>query len=195
MLCRVRQKSGVLRNMREDRNGPSYEPPVYVQKVDEPWSMNVHPILFAAVRNYLYNDCPMLPYFFASQNIPCTDTAASISFQSSNGGKLCPKDDTAINQSQYLASFNSLLNPLKRKPAEGNHNEIFVFPSKKVSNRDIENEEVEISKRNDSTAGMKFCGTDPPQDNDFDAVQWNSFNPYQELDDHFVFTESSNKLE
>lgn len=137
VLCRVRQKCGVLRNMREDRNGPSYEPPVYVQKVDEPWSMNVHPILFAAVRNYLYNDCPMLPYFFASQNIPCTDTAASISFQSSNGGKLCPKDDTAINQSQYLASFNSLLNPLKRKPAEGNHNEIFVFPSKKVSNRDI----------------------------------------------------------
>ena len=94
-----------------------------------------------------------------------------------------------------LASFNSLLNPLKRKPAEGNHNEIFVFPSKKVSNRDIENEEVEISKRNDSTAGMKFCGTDPPQDNDFDAVQWSSFNPYQELDDQFVFTESSNKLE
>ena len=102
MLCRVRQKCGVLRNMREDRNGPSYEPPVYVQKVDEPWSMNVHPTLFAAVRNYLYNDCPMLPYFFASQNIPCTDTAASISFQRSNGGKLCPKDDTAINQSQYL---------------------------------------------------------------------------------------------
>ncbi|KAM3689127.1 hypothetical protein ACJW30_09G021700 [Castanea mollissima] len=121
VLCRVRQKCGVLRNVREDRYGPSYEPPVYVQKVDEPWSMNVHPTLFAAVRNYLYNDCSMLPYFFASQKIPCTDTTANISFQSNNGGKLYPKDDTAINQSQYLASFNSLVKPLKRKPAEGNH--------------------------------------------------------------------------
>uniref|UniRef100_A0A2N9FD87 NAC domain-containing protein n=1 Tax=Fagus sylvatica TaxID=28930 RepID=A0A2N9FD87_FAGSY len=179
VLCRVREKCGVLRNTREDRNGPSYEPAVHFQQVDEPWSKNVHPNLFAAVRNYLYNDCPMLPYFFASQNIPCIETASNISFQSSN------PFETDIKQPQCLASFNSLLNPLKRKPTEGNQKEIYVPPSKKVSNRDNEKVEVEIL----DCTGMKFCGTDQPQDNNFDADQWISLIKYQELD-QFVFTES-----
>jgi hypothetical protein len=120
VLCRVRQKSGVMRNTREDRSDSCYEPGVH-----EPWSMNMNPNLFTAVRNYLYNDCPMLPYIFASsQDIPCIDaTSSSISLQSSNSGKSCPsvfEDNTMI----------------KRKLDEGNQREIFVPPSKKVSSRE-----------------------------------------------------------
>ena len=107
MLCRVRQKSGVLiRNTREDRNGPCYEPGVH-----EPCFVNINPNLFTAVRNYLYNDCPMLPYIFASHETPCIDATSSISFQSSNSEKSCP----------LVFQDNTIL---KRKVVEGNQREI-----------------------------------------------------------------------
>lgn len=172
MLCRVREKSGVLiRKTREDRNGPCYEPGVH-----EPCSVNMNPNLFTAVRNYLYNDCPMLPYIFASHETPCIDASSSISFQSSNSEKSsCP----------LVFEDNTIL---KRKLVEGNQREIFVPPSKKVSSRDNENEKVQISL-SDST-GMKLCGKNQPLDNNyFDADQWNSLVQYQEFD-HLVFTES-----
>jgi hypothetical protein len=163
VLCRVRQKSGVMRNTREDRSDSCYEPGVH-----EPWSMNMNPNLFTAVRNYLYNDCPMLPYIFASvRGTPCIGaTSSSISFQSSNSGKSCPsvfEDNTTM----------------KRKLDEGNQREIFVPPSKKVSSRDNAKEKVQISAR----------GKNQPQDNNFDADQWNSLVQYQEFD-HLVFTKS-----
>ncbi|XP_059428604.1 NAC transcription factor 47-like [Corylus avellana] len=172
VLCRVREKSRVLiRNTREDRNGPCYEPGVH-----EPCYVNMNPNLFTAVRNYLYNDCPMLPYIFASHETPCIDASSSISFQSSYSEKsLCP----------LVFEDNTIL---KRKLVEGNQREIFVPPSKKVSSRDNENEKVLISL-SDST-GMKLCGKNQPLDNNyFDADQWNSLVQYQEFD-HLVFTES-----
>lgn len=68
---------------------------------------------------------------------------------------------------------------IKRKLDEGNQREIFVPPSKKVSSRDNEKEKVQISAREKNQ----------PQDNNFDADQWNSLVQYQEFD-HLVFTES-----
>lgn len=177
VLCRVRQKSGVLRNAREDRNGPCYEP-----GVQEPLSMDMNPNLVTAVKNYLYNDCPMLPYIFASdQEIPFIDATSSISCQSSNStGKSCPfvfEDNT----SNYLKELDcNLYDTLKRKLVEGNQREIFVPPSKKVSSRD--NYQISPRSTTDST-GMKFCDK-----NNLDADQWNSFIQYQEFD-HLVFTE------
>ncbi|KAG6642969.1 hypothetical protein CIPAW_09G177800 [Carya illinoinensis] len=202
VLCRVRKKSGMLRNTREDhRNGtPSYEhSTTYFQPVpEEPRSMNMNPNLFAAVRNYLYNDCLMLPYIFASHEIPSNSmhntTSSSISFPSrSINGTSCPfsflEDDTNIvKESQYFvsSSSNNFPNPFKRiiSLEAGNHDEIrdgFFPPSKNV---------ISINGSNDHSMGiMKFCGTDHLQDNNLEADRWNtSLVQYQEFDNHLVFT-------
>ncbi|XP_041023137.1 NAC domain-containing protein 2-like [Juglans microcarpa x Juglans regia] len=205
VLCRVRKKSGMLRNTMEDhRNAtPSYEPataPYFQPVLEEPRSMNMNPNLFAAVRNYLYNDCPMLPYIFASQAIPSnsmhnTTSSSCISFPSrSINGTSCPssflEDDTNIvKESQYFdvsSSSNNFLNPLKRiiSLEAGNHDDEIrdgFFPPSKISCNGSDDHSMGI---------MKFCGTDHLQDNNLEADQWSTSQlvQYQEFDNHLVFT-------
>ncbi|KDP29100.1 hypothetical protein JCGZ_16489 [Jatropha curcas] len=72
VLCRVRQKSSLPRSTWEDRNNPEgYLPEVNETKIE-------------TIKNYLYSDCPMLPYIFASQNLSCIEKASSICLQSSD---------------------------------------------------------------------------------------------------------------
>lgn len=193
VLCRVRQKSGITRNTREDRTGSTYELAVCYQQVEEPWSIKANPNLFAAIRNYF----PMLPYLFASQDIrPCinTSTTTRTSVQSSKiVGMPCTsayEDNTIINDSQLIASpFDSLLKPLKGKLMEENL-EAFLPTNKKPRNRENdEKEELQVSESNNS-GGVKIYGTNQQcQESNFDADQWSSLIQYQALG-HLVFTES-----
>ncbi|XVF07932.1 hypothetical protein REPUB_Repub06bG0181900 [Reevesia pubescens] len=125
VLCRVRQKSSIRRNSLEDRNVTSHEPESdrYVPKLNELWPSNTNHNVEMA-KSYLFNDCLMLPYIFASQNLPCYDTTSSISFQSSE--KSCSSVQEGSNSSKNnleisFSSHTSLFNPLKRKSMEAGH--------------------------------------------------------------------------
>ncbi|KAK9920889.1 hypothetical protein M0R45_029427 [Rubus argutus] len=189
VLCRVRQKCNNSRNIWEDQNTtPSYKLYGHFRQVDEPCSKEANPSI-EMVRSYLYKDCPMLPYIFASQKVlPSIKTTSSISFQDSTENKkscsLTPVyhhvDSNRINNNggQFLfSSLDSLIiNPLKRKPEGTDQQRCSVAPSKKICNRENPKEEVI------STGSMNLWGIDNQFEADhFNADQWSSMIQYQEL--------------
>ncbi|EEF42964.1 transcription factor, putative [Ricinus communis] len=138
VLCRVRQKNSFPRSTWEDPNDPSYYEPLaagYFPKVNDPNT--------EMVKNYLYNDCPMLPYIFASQDFSCIDEASSSSFQSSDksfASLLYEGDSVDKDIPQFsVTSFNNLLinNPLKRNQKCY----INIPPSKKIIKRNPDERE------------------------------------------------------
>ncbi|ONI03099.1 hypothetical protein PRUPE_6G238600 [Prunus persica] len=188
VLCRVRQKCNGSRSIWEDQNSPpSYKLGAYTKQADEKCSKDTNPSI-EMVRNYLYKDCPMLPYIFASPELPYTKTTSSISFLGSGDTKSCTtiheNDSSNKNNGQLLASsLESLINPFKRKPAaEGNgHHQSFVTPSKRICSREYQ-EEVSTSIGRDGCS-MNFWGVDHSgsAENNFNADQWSSMIQYQEL--------------
>lgn len=141
-------------------------------------------------KSYRYNDCPKLPYIFASQDLPCFEKTSSISFQSSK------KSCTSLQEANYdkknfqipFSSLESLLDSLKRKSmGAGNQATSFIPPSKKLIREDTEKEEVILVSYDCSD--MNFYGTDHSEDNNLSPDQWGSIMQYQELN-HLDFTET-----
>ena len=120
VLCRVRQKSGTQRNSWEDRtDATNHVTDSYLPKLNELWPSNSNNPNFEMAKGYLFNDCPMLPYIFASQDLPCFDgTSSSISFQSSDKSCITSVQEANADNKNMQISFSSLesmFNPLKRK--------------------------------------------------------------------------------
>ncbi|XP_022743957.1 NAC domain-containing protein 2-like [Durio zibethinus] len=188
VLCRVRQKSSIQRNSWEDRNINSHEPDSYPPKLNKPWPSNANYNIEMA-KSYLCNDCPMLPYIFASQDLPFFDTTSSISFQSRD--KSCTSVQEANSDKDLQISFSSLeslFNPVKRKSLEAsNQATSFIPPSKKLIRED--KEKTEVISVSDDFSDMNFYGTDHSKGNNFSPDQWNSIMQSQELD-HLEFTET-----
>ena len=181
VLCWVREKSSIQRNSWEDRNVTSHEPDSYLPKLNELWPSNTNHNVEMA-KSYLFNDCPMLPYIFASQDIPCFDTTSSIRFQSSNKSCTSVQEANSDKKNSQISfrSLETMFNPLKRKSMEGGNQATSLFPpSKKLISEDREKEEV-ISVSNDCS-DMNFYGTDHSEGNNFSQDQWNSIMQYQEL--------------
>ncbi|KAF8403032.1 hypothetical protein HHK36_011127 [Tetracentron sinense] len=194
VLCRVRQKRNMPKNTWEDRVGPSTDPGDYFPKFDqEPPSTicsNSNPNVEVAA-NYLYNDCPMLAYIFASQDVPHTETITNIGFQGSNNGT----NGGSVKDDHFpvaVSSFESLFNlPLKRKLMEGNQFENLLPSSKKLSNQ---NEDPLLSGKaltndNKDNTDMNFCRQYQFQGN---VVKPNPLNPIIEFHEELnqvAFTE------
>ncbi|KAL9374079.1 hypothetical protein Peur_033699 [Populus x canadensis] len=79
VLCRVRQKNSIPRSTWEDQNVPSSAPTGFFPRVNGLQDTNINPNV-EMIRNYFYNDCPMLPYIFSSQEFPSTERVSSINF-------------------------------------------------------------------------------------------------------------------
>ncbi|XVE96728.1 hypothetical protein REPUB_Repub02eG0247800 [Reevesia pubescens] len=161
VLCRVRQKSSIQRNSWEDRNViSSHEPDLYLPKLNEEWPSNTnHNVKMA--KTYLFNDYPMLPYIFASQELPCFDTTPSISFQSSDKSCITSVQEANSDKKNLQTSFSSLetlFNPMKRKSMESNN-----------------------QATSNDCSDMYFYGTDHSEGNNFSPDQWNPIMQYQEL--------------
>ncbi|KAF5750371.1 NAC domain protein [Tripterygium wilfordii] len=186
VLCRVRQKSSISLSTWEDRSNQKCAPEAeYICKESEPCSMNMNPNIKIA------QNCPMLPYIFASQDLPCFEAAASsISFQSSNNNTSCASPSNNNNLQFSISSLESFFDPLKRRLVEGYRSEIFVPPSKKIASRDTAKEEAVISISNGAT-DMNSFGMGQFEDKDFSQEQWNSINmQYPELS-QLAFTRST----
>ncbi|KAA8518769.1 hypothetical protein F0562_016457 [Nyssa sinensis] len=188
VLCRVRQKSSIPQSLWEDRYGSSSEAASYFPKADKPCSMNTDPNL-EMIREYLYKECPMLPYIFDSRDLPCMDTDSSISFE---GGKTSPSVCEDNSDSKHLQhsvlQFDSLYNSRKRKSIEGDQYDSFIQPKKQLSNRDDQNQEAILAENNhNSTTGMNFHSTDQFEGNNFNVDQWNFLIQCQDQG-HLAFT-------
>ncbi|KAL5546186.1 hypothetical protein UlMin_005873 [Ulmus minor] len=138
VLCRIRKKSNNYpRNcVWEDRNSPTYENPSYFPKLDEPTSKNTTQNLETVI-DYLYKDFPMLPYIFASQELPnCLERASTMSFQ----GRENPKshEERSKKITGFSASPDSLFNQLiKNKSSQEHHFESTnLQPNKKITKID-----------------------------------------------------------
>ncbi|KAH1090178.1 hypothetical protein J1N35_017435 [Gossypium stocksii] len=70
---------GNARNSWEERISTSPEPDSYLPKLNELWPSNANPKIDKA-ESYLLNDCPMLPYTSASEDLPCFDITSTSSF-------------------------------------------------------------------------------------------------------------------
>lgn len=183
VLCRVRQKSSIPRNIWEDRNDPSNQPDSYSLAVDKACNMTTNSNI-EMIKSYLYNDCPLLPYIYDSQDF------SAKSFEDRNKGKsyssvCCNNNSDQKNLQVSDSSFNSLFDPLKRKPTEGNQFKSFLPPSKKWNDRDDEDKfllSVESTEINCRT-------TEEFKDNNFSSNQWDSITQCQELN-HLSFTKS-----
>ncbi|XVE76202.1 hypothetical protein DITRI_Ditri12bG0154300 [Diplodiscus trichospermus] len=223
VLCRVRQKSSIQRNSWEDRNPTchepgrnswedrnptchepgrksweerdetcSHEPDSYLPRLNKLRPLNSNHNIEMS-KSFLFNDCPMLPYIFASQDLPHFDTTSSISFQSSN--KSCTSvqeaDSSKNNLQISFSSLESMFNPLKRNSRDAGDQAIsFIPPSKKLIREDKDKEKEElISVSNDCSSDMNFYGTDHSEGNNFSPDEWNSIMQYQELN-HLDFTET-----
>lgn len=182
VLCRVRQKSSNSRKAWDDRNVYSYEaaPAGFILKVNELWHMNTNPDV-EMVKSYLYNDCPMLPYIFGSQDFHsrCIDANPSISFQDSDKSGLSAHGE------------NSLFNPLNRiKLMEKNDRDERVPPSKKIKGGDDHEEEIILSVSNESIGEMNIYETDHSEGNNFshDHHQWSPIMQYHRELNNLDFT-------
>ncbi|KAJ8899899.1 hypothetical protein K2173_019602 [Erythroxylum novogranatense] len=186
VLCRVRQKN-VPVNAWEHQKCLSFERPAgFFPKAYEPLQTNNKNSNVERIKN----DCPMLPYIFASQAFPCINRGiANFSFQSSDKAWTYQNDSDEKRLQFSVTPFSDLLNPLKRKFAETNHQEDSILPIKKPTKEETVKEEVDISTSNDPT-DVNLCGTDQSEGSYLSPAQWNSLMQYQELD-HLDFTESN----
>lgn len=159
MLCRVRERSSIQRNSWEDQINVtcSHEPADgYVPKLNELWRPSNENQNVDMAKSYLFNDFPLLPYIFASQDLPFSDTTSSISFQSTDKSRTHIQEANNSDKENLQTSFSSietLFNPLKRKSMEGGNQATIVPPSKKLIR----------------------------EDNNFSPDQWNPFMQYPGL--------------
>ncbi|XP_038719780.1 NAC domain-containing protein 2-like [Tripterygium wilfordii] len=178
VLCRVRQKSSISLSTWEDRNDQNSAPVAeYISKESELRPMNMNHNI------KIVQNCPMLPYIFASQDLPYMETASSISFQNSN--RTTPDDISNKSLQFSVSSLESFFDPLKRRFVEEYQGEIFVPPSKKIAKRDTAKEEAVISISS-GTADMSLFGIGQSEDKDF-SQEWSSIMQYQEPS-QLVFT-------
>ncbi|XP_059649909.1 NAC domain-containing protein 2-like [Cornus florida] len=173
VLCRVRKKSSILKKNWEDQNSSNSEQDYHVPKVEKPCSMDANASL-DMIREYLYKECPMLPYIFTSPELPSMDTVSNKSFEGTKAYSSVPL-------------FNGLFNARKRDPIEEIRYKSFIqSKKKKLNNRDDQEEEVLLSVSDESTE-MNFCSTESYECNNFNANQWSSTIQYQELH-HLAFS-------
>ncbi|MBA0838257.1 hypothetical protein Goarm_010330 [Gossypium armourianum] len=179
VLCRVRQKASIQRNSWEDRNISSHEPAdsFYVPNSIEPWPSNTkHNVEMG--KTYLFNDCPMLPFIFASQDLPCFDTTSSISFQSSDKSCTSLQEANSGNNNMQISfsSLQNLFNPLKRESMEEGS---FVPTSCKK----LKNTEKDCSE-------MNFYRSNHLENSDSSPHQWNPMMQYDQQLNLPDFTET-----
>ncbi|KAK0584489.1 hypothetical protein LWI29_014086 [Acer saccharum] len=191
VLCRVRQKNGNPRNSTwDDHNCPTHETTGFLPKAKELWPLNANPNNIEISKSFLYNDCPMLPYILASQDLfPFieTDTVSSITFQDNNNGHR--KDNLMFSISSLDRSLKRKFNTGSRNQRENDYVQVPVPPSKKITAA----EEIVISS---SAISNKYEGTstttitDHSDSNNLahDHHQWSTVMQYQELN-NLVFSE------
>ena len=174
VLCRVRQKSSIPRNIWEDRNDPSNEPDSYSLTADKACNMTTNSTI-EMIKSNLFNDCPLLPYIFASQDF------SAISYEGRNNGKSysvsCENNSDQKNLQVSVSSVNSLFNPLKRNPIEGKQYESFLPPSKKLNNNRNDKDKFLLSAE---IIELNCCTTEESEDNTttFAADQCDSISQY-----------------
>ncbi|CAN0926863.1 NAC domain-containing protein 2 [Linum grandiflorum] len=159
VLCRVKKKCSNPRSIWEDQSATVQELP----KQHELRQMNNY---FTnpnddMVKSYLYKECPMLPYIFASQEFPCTKQASSINIQgseqSSISGYAEDYDDKNFQFSSVI-SLDNFFNPLKRKDMQTDQQDTSFPLSKKPKTGGLE--EDTIISIGDDTFDINFCGDD-----------------------------------
>ncbi|CAI0426909.1 unnamed protein product [Linum tenue] len=165
VLCRVRQKCSSPRSLWEDPSAPLKELAGTFPKQNElNYFTNPND---DAVKNYLYKECPMLPYIFASQDFSSCTTkqpASSINFQGSEKSSISGyEEDSSDDKNLQFSSVTSLdnfFNPLKRKDVGREHQQqdSSFYLGKKPKNGDFD-EDTMISICED-TFDINFCGDD-----------------------------------
>ena len=174
VLCRVRQKSSIPRNIWEDRNDPSNKPDSYSLTADKACNMTTNSTI-EMIKSNLFNDCPLLPYIFASQDF------SAISYEGRSNGKSyssvsCENNSDQKNLQVSVSSVNSLFNPQKRNPIEGKQYESFLPPSKKLNNNRNDKDKFLLSAE---ITELNCCTTEESEDNNtFAADQCNSITQY-----------------
>lgn len=104
----VGQLIGNARNSWEERICTSPEPDSYLAKLNELWSSNANPKVDKA-ESYLLNDCLMLRYTFASQDLPCFDITSTSSISCQGSDISCTSDRRPnSNKKNLQISFSSL---------------------------------------------------------------------------------------
>ncbi|CAN1304672.1 NAC transcription factor 25 [Linum perenne] len=159
VLCRVKQKCSNPKSLWEDRSAPIQELPGTFPKQNEKIQMN-NPN-DDMVRNYLYKECPMLPYIFASQDFSCSKPASSINFQGSDKSSTSGYEEDSDDKNLQFSSVTSLdnfFNPLKRKDVEADQQDSSFLQSKKPKSDDLE-EDIVLSMCDD-TFDINFCVDD-----------------------------------
>ncbi|CAN1304675.1 NAC transcription factor 25 [Linum perenne] len=160
VLCRVKQKCSNPKSLWEDRSAPIQELPGTFPKQNEKIQMNINPN-DDMVRNYLYKECPMLPYIFASQDFSCSKPASSINFQGSDKSSTSGYEEDSDDKNLQFSSVTSLdnfFNPLKRKDVEADQQDSSFLQSKKPKSDDLE-EDIVLSMCDD-TFDINFCVDD-----------------------------------
>ncbi|CAN1304674.1 NAC transcription factor 25 [Linum perenne] len=153
VLCRVKQKCSNPKSLWEDRSAPIQELPGTFPKQNDPND--------DMVRNYLYKECPMLPYIFASQDFSCSKPASSINFQGSDKSSTSGYEEDSDDKNLQFSSVTSLdnfFNPLKRKDVEADQQDSSFLQSKKPKSDDLE-EDIVLSMCDD-TFDINFCVDD-----------------------------------
>ncbi|CAN1775751.1 NAC transcription factor 29 [Linum perenne] len=156
VLCRVKLKCSSPRSIWEDQSATVQELPGTFPKQHE-LNYFTNPS-DEMVKNYLYKECPMLPYIFASQEFPCTKPASSINIQGSEKSGISGYEEDSEDKNFRFSSVISLdnfFNPLKRKNVQTDEQDSFSL-SKKPKNGDLE--EDTIISICDETFDINFCG-------------------------------------
>ncbi|KAK1563159.1 hypothetical protein Q3G72_023224 [Acer saccharum] len=194
VLCRVRQKNGNPRNSTwDDHNCPTHETNGFLPKANELWPLNANPNNIEIAKSFLYNDCPMLPYILASQDLfPCieTDTVSSITFQDNNNGHR--KDNLMFSISSLDRSLKRKFNTGSRNQRENDYVQVPVPPSKKITAaEEIVISSSAISNVYEGTSTTTTTTTTDHSDSNnlgHDHHQWSTVMQYQELN-NLAFSE------
>ncbi|KAK6943782.1 NAC domain, partial [Dillenia turbinata] len=183
VLCRVRQKTCLPRNNWEDQDSGTDKVASCILKGHETCFTTTDP-KFEMLKKYLYNDCPMLPYIFASQDLSFQGRHSTISIHGSNNRNALvsvgENDSEMENSKSPDFPFESLTNPLKRKYPENSQYKSIVSNVERQENHDTEKKELILSGNN--TMEMNFCRETHDASNSFNIYQWNEIIQYQELD-------------
>ncbi|KAA8544023.1 hypothetical protein F0562_021801 [Nyssa sinensis] len=133
VLCRVRQKGNMSNNMWEVQDSPSKELMEYLPNIEELPSAHTQPNKDIITDYLLY------------QALPITETISSASFQYgnniSNCGSVYEAGSHTGNSPVTISFFDSLSDPSKVKPNEGNSYEN-ILPSTKMVTSDSKNEDL-----------------------------------------------------
>ncbi|CAN0926861.1 NAC transcription factor 29 [Linum grandiflorum] len=160
VLCRVKKKCSNPRSIWEDQSSIKVAPSDEIVKDHEGKTANTD-LNDDMVKNYFTNECPMLPYIFASQEFPCTKQASSINIQgseqSSISGYAEDYDDKNFQFSSVI-SLDNFFNPLKRKDMQTDQQDTSFPLSKKPKTGGLE--EDTIISIGDDTFDINFCGDD-----------------------------------